>query len=138
MATRRAGHVHHLADRDVALPGIAEAHGDVAAHPHAVLRGPSATTGANMASDSSTVRLRLRREKVSVAAANTAMSRAPAAPGPLQAGQVGDQHRVANVLGLAPSIREKVLGVAELRHPPGRNEAGGLDRPQPGGHQPGR
>ena len=96
----------------------------------------AATTGANISSDSSMVRLRLRRAKLSVAEPKTAMSRAPAAWARSRPAWLGTSTGKRTPSG-GSQHREKDLGVAELRHPLGGDETGGLDRAQPGRDQSG-
>ena len=91
----------------------------------------AATTGANISSDSSTVRLRLRRAKVSVALANTAMSRTPAGLGPLQPGAGWEPGPDSGRLGCGPSSGNSSSASPSCGTQLGRHEAGGLDRRSP-------
>ena len=80
-----------------------------------------ATTGSNIASDSSTVRLRLALAKDSVALPKTATSRAPERQRPVQAALVGHQHRAAG----PRRARSPAAASAARRRPVGAPTWGG-------------
>ncbi len=113
---QRDGDAGDLVDRDVALPRVAEAHRDVAAHRPRPRPRARSTTGANISSDSATVRLRLRWAKLSVALANTAISRTPQASARSRPRALGTSTG-ARAGRSPPSSASSSLGVAELRHP---------------------
>ncbi len=121
-----------LVDRDGALPGIAEAHGQIAAHVRPALPGPGhdgLEHGEGLGDGAVEVAggegLRGRTEH-----------RDPGGPEgerPVQTALVRHEDGQGGVH--VGEQREELLGVGELGHPLGVHEAGRLDRGQAGGGQ---
>ncbi len=124
-----SGDLDDLLDGDVALPRVAEAHGDVAAH--------GEPFDAGSFDDRREHRDRLLHRTVEVAPGERLRGAGEdrdlghaRGQGPVQAALVRHEDRIADA-GLSRQRREELFGVGELRDPARVHEAGGLDRPEP-------
>src|SRR5690606_22867756 len=127
-------HLDHLGDGGGALPGVAEAHRHVRAHPHPVVEGPPDHRLEHLELALQGAVQVLGGERLGGAGEHRDLRDAPLQR-PVQAALVRHQHRVADA-GPAFQPVQQLLGVGELGHPLGVDEAGRLDHPVPGVREP--
>ena len=118
---------------DRALPGVAEAHRDVAADVHPRRERPLDRRGEHLELGVQRAVEVLGREGLGGAGEDRHVPQAELER-PVQAALVGHQHGALDALGTKAG--HQLGGVGQLRHPARVDEGGGLDDRQPGGQQP--